>query len=182
MDQHCIHCLLAIPNQSFPHSSKVWCCRWVEHASDTLLNQMFCNLLLVPCCYILCRLFFSSNELVPLLLIILTGFPLRAMNRLIAFRQQSVSSFGAISKCTARTVRHLKRQHQPFLFLQPIYTVIGLKMSTLTFENTVDATDRSLGRSSITGAFVWVLLFRHLRRLFLINLKAFRMHRIQNFC
>ena len=128
--QHCVNCFSAAPNQYFPHSSKMWGCRWVELPSDTLLNQMFFNLILASFCYILiysANSFSTPSKFVPLSLFILDGLPLRAMNRITALKQLSVSSFGTISICTARTVRHVNKQHQSFSFLRPIFTVNGPK-------------------------------------------------------
>ena len=82
------------------------------------------NFHLIPCLVRCSSIFsllqaaiYSANSLsapmkfVPLSLIIFTGLPLRAMNCIIGFRQQSLSGFGTITICIARTVRHVKRRH-----------------------------------------------------------------------
>ena len=94
------------------------------------------NFQLITCwtnCYLNLSLFHAATyslnsrsapmKFVPLSLIIFNGLPHHAMNRIIAFRQLSVSNFRTISICPARTVRHVKRQHQRFSFLRPIFTV-----------------------------------------------------------
>ena len=59
---------------------------------------------LFPAAIYYANYFSAPTKFVSLSLIILTGLPLRAMNRIIAFRQLSVSSFVTISICNARTV------------------------------------------------------------------------------
>ena len=139
-------------------------------------------------CYLFLSLFhvatYSLNsqsapmKFVPVSLIIFNGLPHRAMNRIIAFRQLSLSIFRKISICPARTVRLVKRQHQRFLFLRPIFTVNGPKWSIPTFENTVDATNRL--QAGLLFLVSLAPFFRHVMHLLLTDRKTFRMPRIQN--
>ena len=116
----------------------------------------------------------ALTKFIPLTLINFTGLLVQAMNRMTEFRKRSVSSFDTISICTARKVRHMKRQHQRFLFLQPIFTMNGPKWSTPTFKNTVE-TILVLHVNLSLGTVVRALLFRDVMHLFLIDLKAFCM-------
>ena len=62
----------------------------------------------------------APTKFVPLSLIIVSGCPRLAMNLAIAFKQESVSSFGTTSRWTALTTKQVKRQHHLFSVLLPI--------------------------------------------------------------
>ena len=67
------------------------------------------------------ELIYSFNSLadptkfVPLSLIIVAGFPLLAINRLIATKHESVSRLLTTSMCIALVVRQVNQQHQRFI-------------------------------------------------------------------
>ena len=93
-----------------------------------------------------------------------------------------MSNLGTTSICTALIVRHIKRQHDRSSFLRPTFKMKGPMWSTPTFVKAAEASNRSSGRSAITGAIVCALPFLLVTHLFMIDLKAFRMSRIHIFC
>ena len=142
---------------------------------------MFFDPFFVPCSNVLCKLSAPTN-FVPLSLMIVLGLPLRAINRMIVLRQLSVSNLGTTSICTALKVRHVQRQHHRSSCLRPIFTVNGPKYLTPTFVKAVAASNRSSGRSAITGVIVCALPFLQVTNLFLSDLNAFRNLRMHSFC
>ena len=121
-------------------------------------------------------------KFVPLSLIICIGLCPWAMNLIFAFRQLSVSMFGNISICTARTVRHVNKQQHRTSLLQPIFTVKGPKYSTPTFAKLAMSSKFVLVSSLISGAIVCALPIRHVIRLSFIELKTFLKPIIHNRC
>ena len=125
---------------------------------------------------------FCSVASKKLSMIIFIGVPFCAENYIILLRKLSLSIFGAISIWTARTVRHVNKQHHRFSILCQICAVKGLKMTTSKFAIGVEAPSHSVGSSAVTGANVCALPLRHAIRFFSIEGEALFTPIVQTGC